>query len=244
MPKTFKTEAVVLRSIRFGEADRILHIYSEEMGRISAIAKGVRRTRSRFGGRLEPFVRADLVLHRGRSELMTVTQVHAVNAHSEMRRRHEALEAAALGGQSVLALMSEHEANRPAYNLLVRFFDLCDQLATNPETSAAEWAALTLCFRLKLSLTAGFAPELNSCASCGEPGPVVGFSAREGGVVCSSCEQSAFSLSGKAHQFLTHSLGAPMTEYRCSDMATRRVVDRAIRETLSYHAQVTLKAVA
>ena len=65
MPGKFKTEAVVLRSIRYGEADRVLHLYSAAHGRIGAIAKGVRRPRSRFGGRLEPFFRLDLVLHAG-----------------------------------------------------------------------------------------------------------------------------------------------------------------------------------
>ena len=63
MPGSLKTEAVVLRSMRYGEADRILHLYTPQRGRISAIAKGVRKTRSRFGGRLEPFFRLNLVLH-------------------------------------------------------------------------------------------------------------------------------------------------------------------------------------
>jgi len=66
---TLKTEAVVLRSIRYGEADRILHLYSKTKGRIGAIAKGARRPKSRFGGRLEPFFRLDLILHEGRGEL-------------------------------------------------------------------------------------------------------------------------------------------------------------------------------
>ena len=73
-----KTEAVVLRSIRYGEADRILHLYSAARGRVNAIAKGVRKPRSRFGGRLEPFFRLDLVLHEGRSELLTVTSVSTI----------------------------------------------------------------------------------------------------------------------------------------------------------------------
>ena len=73
MPGSLKTEAVVLRSIRYGEADRILHLYTPDLGRIGAIAKGVRRARSRFGGRLEPCSRVALVLHQGRSDLMTVT---------------------------------------------------------------------------------------------------------------------------------------------------------------------------
>ena len=77
---TVKTEAVVLRSIRYGEADRILHLYSKTRGRFGAIAKGARKPKSRFGGRLEPFFRLDLVLHEGRGDLLTVTSVSTSTA--------------------------------------------------------------------------------------------------------------------------------------------------------------------
>src|SRR3954451_2449980 len=73
MPGPVKMQAVVLRSIRYGEADRIVHLYTPHRGRVGAIAKGVRRSRSRFGGRLEPFFRLEMILHEGRGELLTVT---------------------------------------------------------------------------------------------------------------------------------------------------------------------------
>ena len=76
----------MLRSIRYAEADRVLHLYSRDLGRLNAIAKGARRPRSRFGGRLEPFFRLDLVLYRGRGELATVTAAHTVAAHAEPAR--------------------------------------------------------------------------------------------------------------------------------------------------------------
>ena len=85
MSRLVKTEAVVLRSMRYGEADRILHIYTPQRGRVSAIAKGVRRARSRFGGRLEPFFRLQIELHEGRGELLTVTGAQTVNGHSSLR---------------------------------------------------------------------------------------------------------------------------------------------------------------
>ena len=75
----------MLRSIRYGEADRVLHLYSATRGRIGAIAKGVRKPRSRFGGRLEPFFRLDLVLHEGRGDLSTVTAAHTIAAHPNLR---------------------------------------------------------------------------------------------------------------------------------------------------------------
>ena len=82
-----KTEAVVLRSMRYGEADRILHVYTPHRGRVSAIAKGVRRARSRFGGRLEPFFRLRMELHEGRGELLTVTGAQTVDGLPAPARR-------------------------------------------------------------------------------------------------------------------------------------------------------------
>src|SRR6476646_603920 len=84
---TFKTEAVVLRSIRLGEADRVLHLYTEERGRLGAVAKGVRKVKSRFGGRLEPFSRVELILHVRRSDLCTVTAADTIHAHAAVRER-------------------------------------------------------------------------------------------------------------------------------------------------------------
>src|SRR5690242_6719351 len=95
MPGPVKTQAVVLRSIHFGEADRIVHLYTPLRGRVGAIAKGVRRSRSRFGGRLEPFFRLDLVLHEGRGELLTVTAAETVEGYPRLREDAGALDAAA-----------------------------------------------------------------------------------------------------------------------------------------------------
>src|ERR687890_893278 len=95
MPGPVKTQAVVLRSIRYGEADRIVHLYTPHRGRVGAIAKGARRSRSRFGGRLEPFFRLNLVLHEGRSDLLTVTSAETLAPHSALRENGPALDAAA-----------------------------------------------------------------------------------------------------------------------------------------------------
>src|SRR5947207_5455507 len=94
MPGPVKTEAIVLRSMRYGEADRILHLYTPGRGRVGAIAKGVRRSRSRFGGRLEPFSHVALVLHEGRSDLLTVTAADTLTAHARLRSDAAALDAA------------------------------------------------------------------------------------------------------------------------------------------------------
>ena len=72
----------MLRTIRYGEADRVLHLYTQDRGRVAAMAKGVRRTKTRFGGRLEPFFRLNVLLYEGRSELLTVTSAETVDPHA------------------------------------------------------------------------------------------------------------------------------------------------------------------
>src|SRR6476620_1994921 len=94
VPHYYKTEAIVLRSIRLREADRVVHLYTNMRGRVGAVAKGVRRTKSRFGGRLEPFFRLQLVLYEGRGELHTVTAAQTVAAYARLRERHECLDSA------------------------------------------------------------------------------------------------------------------------------------------------------
>src|SRR5689334_21674488 len=107
--RTYKAEAVVLRSLRFGEADRVLHLYTAERGRVNAIAKGVRKTTSRFGGRLEPLTRAQLMLHEGRGELHTVSGADIISAHAAARERPHALGVALIGAEAVLKLHPEPE---------------------------------------------------------------------------------------------------------------------------------------
>ena len=85
MGRSYETESVVLRSMRFSEADRILHLFTLERGRVNAIAKGVRKTSSRFGARLEPLTHASLMLHEGRGELHTVSGADILHSHDATR---------------------------------------------------------------------------------------------------------------------------------------------------------------
>jgi DNA repair protein RecO (recombination protein O) len=238
--KTVKTQAVVLRSIRFGEADRILHLYSVSRGRFGAIAKGARRPKSRFGGRLEPFFRLDLVLHEGRGELLTVTHASTLDGYPRLRSSGPALEAAARACDAVLRLLDSAEANRPAYNLLCRYLSLLDDPATG-RSAAIETA---LAFRLKLALAAGFAPELASCARCGEGEHLTGFSGAAGGIVCAGCEAGSFPLSEQAHAFMVEAISRPLAEAPRAAERELRQVERAVGETLEHHAHVQLRPAA
>lgn len=237
---TVKTEAIVLRSIRYGEADRILHLYSKTRGRIGAIAKGARKPKSRFGGRLEPFFRLDLLLHEGRSDLMTVTSATTVDGYPRLRSSGAALTSGARACDSVLRLLDSAEPNPPAYNLLCRYLALLDDPA---ETRAASLET-ALAFRMKLALAAGFAPELASCAHCGEAEHLAGFSGAAGGVVCAGCEASSFPLGEEAHRFMVEGLAKPLSEAPEAEPRALRQVERAVGETLEHHAHVQLRAAA
>jgi len=235
-----KTEAIVLRSIRYGEADRILHLYSREHGRLGAIAKGARKPKSRFGGRLEPFFRLDLMLHEGRSDLHTVTGVSTVDGYPRLRSDGAAIGAGARGCDAVLRLLDSGDPNPPAYNLLCRYLELLDTPG-NPRSASLEVA---LAFRLKLALVAGFAPELASCARCGEGEHLAGFSGAAGGVVCSACEAGSFGLVEEAHSFMVEALARPLAEAPAAELPALRQVERAVGETLEHHAHVQLRAAA
>src|SRR6476661_284768 len=105
--RSYKTEAVVLRSFRLGEADRVLHLYTLERGRIGAVAKGVRKTKSRFGARLEPLSHVGLVLHEGVGELQTVTGVDLIRSHHAAREDPCRLAIGLVGLEAMLRLFSE-----------------------------------------------------------------------------------------------------------------------------------------
>jgi DNA repair protein RecO (recombination protein O) len=227
----------VLRSLRYGEADRILHIYTPERGRLSAIAKGVRRAKSRFGGRLEPFFRLRLVLHEGRSEILTVTSAETVAGHARLREHAAALDGAARACDAVGRLFADGEPHRGVYHLLANELALLDAEPARASRGNA------LAFRLKLLLAAGFAPQLAACAGCGEAGHLVGFSGAAGGVVCPACESSAFDLGQDAHDFMVEALGRPLAEAPDAPPRALAQVERAILETLEHHAHLRLQPV-
>jgi DNA repair protein RecO (recombination protein O) len=257
--RAVKTEAVVLRSMRYGEADRILHLYTPHRGRVGAIAKGVRRARSRFGGRLEPFFRLHVELHEGRGELLTVTGAQTIDGHARLRGDARALDAAARACDAVGRLFETSEPHPGVFNLLCRQLALLDEHtgagaaagARAADESAADAGGATergstsgragaLVFRLKLLLAAGLAPQLGACASCGEREHLVGFSGAAGGVVCSACEAGSFALGEDAYAFMTEALARALTDVPRASAPALGQVERAIAATLEHHAHVRL----
>jgi DNA repair protein RecO (recombination protein O) len=235
VPAPLKAQGIVLRSLRYAEADRILHLYTPDLGRVGAIAKGVRKPRSRFGGRLEPFFHLRLMLHRGRGELMTVTGAETVAAHPALRGDAGALDAAARACDAVGRLFETPEPHPQVFWLLANELGLLDR-----EPGRAGHAN-ALAFRLKLLVAAGIAPQLSGCVSCGDAEHVTGFSGAAGGVVCATCEASGFALEREAHAFMADSLGRPLAEAPDAPERALRQAERAIIETAEHHAHVRLR---
>ena len=228
----------MLRSIRYGEADRVLHLYTADRGRVGAVAKGVRRVKSRLGGRLEPLSRVRLVMHQGRGELCTISQADTVHAHAGPQGAQGGARAGAQACEAVLRLLDSTEPNRPAYNLLCNELALLD---ASPDRAAAprrSRSASSCCSR------PGFAPELASCAACGETEHLGAFSPSAGGVVCAGCEAGSFPLGEEAHAFLVDALARPLAEVPDAPERALQQADRAIAETMEYHAHVRLRRVA
>ncbi len=234
-----KSEAVVLRSMRYGEADRILHLYTPGRGRVHAIAKGVRRARSRFGGRLEPYFRLNIELHEGRGELLTVTGAQTVDGYARLRGDGRALDAAARACDAVGRLFETSEPHPAVFHLLCRQLTLLDERAGAIGGSSEAFAS-ALAFRLKLLLAAGLAPQLGACASCGEHEHLVGFSGAAGGVVCAACEAGSFPLGEDAYRFMTEALARSLTDVPGAHDPALGQVERAIAATLEHHAHVRL----
>jgi DNA repair protein RecO (recombination protein O) len=244
--RSYRTEAVVLRSLRLGEADRVLHLYTLDRGRVGAVAKGIRRTKSRFGARLEPLSHVDCLLHVGGGELQTVTGVDLVRSHHGVREDPYRLGVGLVGLEAMLRLFSEQEANPRAFGALVRFLDLLDEL---PPAANARPAldALALSFQLKLLWLSGYLPHLGSCAECGGDGPLAAYSPKAGGAVCRTCAGGgALALSHEGLAGMTALLRSPLAEaisLGLSDRAARDCLG-VISSSYEYHGGFRLRTLS
>jgi DNA repair protein RecO (recombination protein O) len=176
---TYRDEVVVLRTHKLGEADRIVTLLSRRHGKVRAVAKGVRRTSSRFGARLEPFMVADVQLYRGRT-LDIVQQASSIGAYGAEIAAHYDRYTAAHAMVEAADRLNEAEATAQQYLLLV------GGLRALSKGEHASRSVLDS-YLLRVMALSGWAPSLSECARCGAPGPHEWFVAQLGGAVCSSC---------------------------------------------------------
>lgn len=174
-------QGIVLRSYSFGESDRVVIIVSPNHGKLRTVAKGVRKTKSRFGGRLEPLTHIDLVLYEGRN-LDTITQVSVIEAFPHVRMDLERVGIAGAMLSAIDAVAQEDESAHRIFLLLQRGLKVLDANPPNP--------GLLTAFYLKLAALVGVAPALADCASCGGVVGVERFSFKAGGILCERCATS------------------------------------------------------
>jgi DNA repair protein RecO (recombination protein O) len=179
----YRDEAVVLRTQKLGEADRIVTLLTRRHGRVRAVAKGVRRTGSRFGARVEPFMQVDLQLHESaghrHSSLDTVTQAETIEPFGERIADDYGRSTA---GTAVLETAERltAEEREPSLRLYLLVVGALRSLAEQAHTPSLVLDA----FILRAMSIAGYEPTLDGCARCGEPGPHRFFAVAAGGVVC------------------------------------------------------------
>jgi DNA repair protein RecO (recombination protein O) len=175
----YRDEGIVLRTHKLGEADRIVVLVTAGHGKVRAVAKGIRRTKSRFGGRLEPISHVSLLCYEGR-ELDTVTQAEAIDVFRAVREDLARVSDAMAMLEVVDQVAQEREANPRLYQMLLGALRALELRRSPLLVPAFFWKLLSL---------EGAHPVLNSCVLCGSAGELVAFDLTEGGALCRSCRR-------------------------------------------------------
>jgi DNA repair protein RecO (recombination protein O) len=192
----YRDTGVVLRTYNLGEADRIVVLLTAEHGKVRAVAKGIRKTKSRFGGRLEPLSHVALLVREGRS-LDLIQQVETLDHFRVVREDLDRL----TRGASLLEVCDQLAQERePAARLYQMLVGALRSLATNPSP------LLVPGFQLKVLAAEGVEPQVDVCVSCGSAGPLVAFDAGEGGALCRSCRRGV-AVSAEALELVRMVLG-------------------------------------
>ena len=175
---TYRDEAVVLRTHKLGEADRIVIMLSRRHGKLRAVAKGVRRTSSKFGSRLEPFMVADVQLYQGRT-LDIVQQAESLGSYGAEIAAHYDRFTSANAMVETADRLSDAEATPEQYLLLVGGLRALSRGEHAPRSILDSYL-------LRVMALSGWAPSLGDCARCGTPGPHTHFVGQLGGLVCAN----------------------------------------------------------
>jgi DNA repair protein RecO (recombination protein O) len=228
----YKEQGVVLRSTKLGEADKIVTVMTQGSGKVRAVAKGIRKTTSRFGARLEPFTHVSLMVYRGRGSLDTVSQAEILSPFLALRGDLGLFAAGETMLEAVDKVAEEHERN-------VRLFMLLLTGMRCLETRPVDAAAVAESFLLKLLSLSGFHPSLLNCAVCGRPEPDR-FASGQGGAVCG--EDADFDAGPASAEALRHLANLGSTGLlESGDISTDRNTRRESRALLFGFAEFHLE---
>ncbi len=230
----YRDRAVVIRTHDLGEADRIVVLLTAEHGKVRAVAKGIRKTKSRFGGRLEPLNHVSLLLYEGR-ELDIVNQAESVETRRALLDDLDRLTRGLAMLEAVDRLTPDREPVPHLYRMLV---GALRTLGANPSPLVVP------AFFWKVLAAEGVRPQLAACVRCGEPEPLVAFDLDEGGVLCRNCRQGT-AISPAALQLLRQILGGGLNAALATEPtpATHEVSALATR-AMEHHLERGLRVVA
>jgi len=240
--KNYKTKGIVLKTMNLGEADKIITIYTEKEGRVAAVAKGIRRPKSRFGARLEVFTNLNLVIHRGKS-LDIITNANTIDPHLGVVGDLDKINYGYAMLESVAKITPEGQADTKVYKLLTVALDYLSK-------TSIDSGVVLVTFNLKLLAITGFLPDLSVCVVCGDKErQTVKYSPDEGGMVCAHCrptDKEIFTVNKAAVLLARRLLYTPFAELEKALMEKKDIVElsRLLRVHLSYHLNIKLKSAA
>jgi DNA repair protein RecO (recombination protein O) len=235
----YRDEGVVLRTQKLGEADRIITVLTRKHGKVRAVAKGVRRTKSKFGARLEPFSHVDLQFYTGRN-LDIVNQAESIRSYGQAVASHYP---AYTAGTAVLETADRltAEEKEPSLRLFLLVIGALRSLAeqTHP-------AGLVLdAFLLRAMSVAGWEPALGDCARCGEAGPHRHFSVPAGGSVCPACRPTGSAMPSQVTLELLEALmSGNWDRAEASQGINRREGSGLVAALLQWHLERGLRSLA
>jgi DNA repair protein RecO (recombination protein O) len=233
----YRDQGVVLRTWKLGETDRIVTFLTQGHGKVRAVAKGVRKSGSRFGARLEPTSHIALQCYRGR-ELDVVTQVETIDANRALRENYACLTHAVPMLEAVDQVAQEREPAPAMYRMLVGALRTLSERPSPVVTPAFFWKLLSL---------EGFHPYLDGCVRCGEGAPFIAFDLAEGGVLCGSCGRlGGARVEPEALAFLGQIVGGGLHHAISEPPAPEHVheIERLGVLTLEHHSERRLRSAA
>jgi len=200
--KELRDEAVVLRTYKSGESDRVCVVWTRHHGKVRVLAKGVRKTSSRMGGSLEPMGHVSVDLVKGRGDLWITKNVTHLERLTNLRSEYARIAAGLAVVEVVDAIPTDEAADEGIFEMLVRVLATLDNVDFHPELVASS-------FFFKLLAYDGSEPVVDHCVNCGSPGPLVAFNAEVGGMLCANC-RSGTAVSPEALHLIRRILGGDL----------------------------------
>jgi len=228
----YRDRGVVLRTIRLGEADRIVTFLTSEHGKVRAVAKGIRRTKSRFGARLEPLGNVALLLYQGR-ELDVVTQAETIERFPRLREDLELMARATSMLEAVDHIAQERQSSPALYTMLV---------GALRALSAGGSSLVAPAFFLKLLALEGLEPVLDRCALCEGAGELVAFDFDSGGTLCQGCRRG-LAVSPGALELMRRILGGELARVLAEPVgAAGTEVEHLAARAMEHHLERRLRS--